>query len=639
MAGGTWLAIVAHLALRLPILVAWALTGAGPSLAQEAGADARRVLLLYSSDQTLPATSIVGDAVIAELAASTDPQVEVRSEFLDMSRFRYPDYGEDLAGFLAKKHAGTGIELVIALGPPALDFIAAHRDRIAPGARIAFGLVSEPELAEARLPEGRVSGIVSDHDAAKTLQLGLALQPEARHIAVVSGTLPYDRRLAANAREAVAALGDDYTVDYITDVPFETVLEKVAVLPKDAIVLILSFFRDSTGRRLVPRDAAAAIAGAASAPSYAPFDAFVGLGVVGGYTDTFKSTGIALGKLALDMLTGAEGSGGDIRNPDHAFRVDARQMERWGLPEADLPAGTVVLFAEKTVWEQYWRVIAAALAVIVVQSVLLAALLIQLARRRRAEAARKVAEEDAEAQRREVAHMSRVFILGELSGAIAHELNQPLTAILANAQAAQMMLARDEPDIDEALLALEDIVADDNRAGQVIQRLRSLLKKERGTWELIDLDDLVRQTYGLVRNEFVARGIDAVLDLGSIPEAVRGDPVQLQQVALNLLVNAMDAVSDNPPGQRRLVVRTSAAEPGRVALAVIDNGAGIVPSAASRLFQPFFTTKAKGLGLGLSICSTILATHGGALTLANGLDGGAVATVTLPSAELRAAAE
>jgi signal transduction histidine kinase len=607
--------------------------------AAQPATDTRFVLLLYSSDQTLPATNIVGAEVLRELESSTAPKVEVRSDFLDMSRFKYPAYRDDLAEFLTKKYAGAGIDLVVALGPPALDFIATYRDRIAPGAKIVFGLVSEPELAESRLPPGEVFGIVSDYDVGKTMELARSLQPGARSIVVASGTLPYDRRLEAKAREALAPLAGRYAITYLSDLPFDEVLASVAKLPKDTIVLVLSYFQDVTGRRFVPRESGGAIARAASAPSYGVYDVFIGLGVVGGYTDTFESAGVALGRLALDVLSGKQGPGGDLRNPEHAFRVDARQMKRWGLSEANLPPGTVVLFAEKSVWEEYWQVIVAAVAVIALQSVLLAALLIQHARRRRAEAARKAAEADAEAQRREVAHMSRVLILGELSGAIAHELNQPLTAILANAQAAQMMLARDAPDIDEALLALEDIVEDDNRAGKVIQRLRSMLRKDQGRWELIDVNDIVRSTHNLVRSELVTRRIDTAVQLDAPLDPVRGDPVQLQQVVLNLVVNAMDALAANDPGQRRLELRTRTADRARVELSVIDNGPGISPSEEARLFQPFFTTKPEGLGLGLSICSTILTAHGGALTLSSGETGGAVATVTLPSAEMRAAAE
>jgi hypothetical protein len=343
MYGGAWLAIVAHVAIRLPILAACAWLGASACVAQS-DPEARFVLVLYSSDQTLPATNIVGAEVLKELDASTAPRVDVRSDFLDMSRFKYPAYRDDLAEFLAKKYAGAGIDLVVALGPPALDFIATYRDQVAPGAKIVFGLVSEPELSESRLPKGEVSGIVSDYDVAKTLELAIALQPEARNIVVASGTLPYDLRLEAKAREALAPLADRYAITYLSDLPFDEVLAKVAELPRDTIVLVLSYFRDVTGRRFVPREAGGAIARAASAPSYTVYDVFIGLGVVGGYTDTFESTGVALGKLALDVLSGKE-AGGDIRNPEHAFRVDARQMKRWGLAEKNLPPDTVVLFA------------------------------------------------------------------------------------------------------------------------------------------------------------------------------------------------------------------------------------------------------------------------------------------------------
>jgi signal transduction histidine kinase len=622
----------------LAVAILWSVLSAGSGLAQASPPEnARHVLLLYSSDHTLPATNVVGAGVLRELGASQLPKVDVRSDFLDMSRFKYPGYRDDLAAFLAKKYAGFRIDLVVALGPPALDFIATYRDRIAPGAKIVFGLVSDPELAEAGLPVGEVSGIVSDFDVAKTLELALSLQPDARRIVVVSGSIDYDRRLAEKARVALAPLAGRYEVVFLSDLRFEDVLQAVSRLPEDSILLVLSFFADAEGKRFVPREAGGFIARAATAPSYGPYDVFLGLGVVGGYTDTFQSTGVALGKLALDVLNGRAGPGGDRRNPEHAFRVDARQLERWNLSEANLPQGTVVLFAAKSLWQQYWHVVVAALGVIALQSALLAALLIQRARRRRADAARLVAEEAAEAQRREVAHMSRVLMLGELSGAVAHELNQPLTAILANAQAAQMMLAREAPDIDDVLIALEEIVEDDKRASQVMQRLRGLLKKDLGRWELVDLNDTARSAFGIARGEMVARRIDAELRLWPGAALVQGDPVQLQQVVLNLLVNAMDAVGGNDEGRRRIAVETLV-DGGRALLRVADNGPGL-GAAPGQLVQPFFTTKPHGLGLGLAICTSILSAHGGSLALATAPEGGARAEVTLPAAEMRAAAE
>lgn len=639
MDGGAWLAVAMRVAARVPVLIAfWLLIATGAAVARS-DADPKRVLILYSDDQRLPATNIVGTTVFDTLRASTAPEIAVYSDVLDLIRFPEEHYRESLARFLREKHAGTKFDLAVALGPPALDFIVEYRDLVAPGAQIVFALVSTDEAHATRANPGDAVGVFSEYSVVKSVELAKRLQPGADRIVVVSGGSEFDRQWEEFARNDLVALAEGHEIRYLGNLPHTELLAKVSVLPANTIVLVLSVFEDSTGRRFIPREVAGEIARAASAPTYGVYDTFVGFGIVGAYSDTFESTGLAVADLALDTLAGDPSAAEDRINQDRAFRVDARELKRWGLSESDLPPDTIVLFDEDTVWERYWDVIVAALAVIAVQSVLLAALLIQWGLRRRAEAARAEAEQDAATQRREVAHMSRVLVLGELSGAIAHELNQPLTAILANAQAAQMMLEKDKPDIDEVLAALNEIVEDNNRAGEVIQRLRGLLRKDEGRWEPVDLNDIVTSSHGLLHSELVNRRIDTVLDLQPALAPVRGDPVQLQQVALNLMINAMDALAGNPPGRRRMVVRTRASDHGAVELAIIDNGPGIPEADAARLFQPFFTTKAHGLGLGLSICNSILVTHGGTLTLSTGEEDGAVAAVTLPSVAMQAAAE
>jgi C4-dicarboxylate-specific signal transduction histidine kinase len=252
--------------------------------------------------------------------------------------------------------------------------------------------------------------------------------------------------------------------------------------------------------------------------------------------------------------------------------------------------------------------------------------------------AQKSAQLEAEAQRRDIAHMSRALVLGELSGAIAHELNQPLTAILANAQAAQMLLGDDNPDIAEARSAITEIIEDDNRAGEVIQRLRTLLRKDHERWDQIDIDEIVNATLDLLRSELISRKIETRLSLAVPSGRIQGDPVQLQQVLLNLIVNAMDALGRPDPGQRLVVVRTLVSGNGHVEVVVEDSGPGFAPSQQRHLAEPFFTTKPNGLGLGLSICARIVRMHGGAMAFSESTLGGACVTVTLPKAETRALA-
>jgi signal transduction histidine kinase/ABC-type uncharacterized transport system substrate-binding protein len=243
----------------------------------------------------------------------------------------------------------------------------------------------------------------------------------------------------------------------------------------------------------------------------------------------------------------------------------------------------------------------------------------------------KSAEAEAALQHREIAHLMRVSVLGELSGSIAHEINQPLTAILSNAQAALHLLAQKSPDLAEIRDALQEIVDEDSRASEVIYRLRHLLKKGERTLELVNINDLVRSTTALLHSELIGRDISVTLDLENQLYLASGDPVQLQQVLLNLVMNAMDAMISTPTSRRHILISTRGSENQGVEVLVRDRGHGIRPLEDGRLFEPFHTTKEHGLGLGLTICSTIMQAHGGRLTLLNQESGGVVAGFSLPA--------
>jgi two-component system sensor kinase FixL len=248
---------------------------------------------------------------------------------------------------------------------------------------------------------------------------------------------------------------------------------------------------------------------------------------------------------------------------------------------------------------------------------------------------RKQAEEQTAHHRNEIAHLSRVTTLGELSGSIAHELSLPLSAILSNAQAAQRVLAHGGADLAEVREILNDIVSEDKRAGEVIQRLRQWLKKGEVQQHSLRINEVVEDVLKLIHDDLINQHVTIDVELGRNLPLVTGDPVQLQQVLLNLVVNACDAMTNCDAPERRLLIRTGTETRNgngncAVLVSVTDRGGSIPEEKMEQIFEPFFTTKAKGMGLGLSVCHTIIAAHRGKLWATNNADCGATFHFSLP---------
>jgi two-component system, LuxR family, sensor kinase FixL len=239
-------------------------------------------------------------------------------------------------------------------------------------------------------------------------------------------------------------------------------------------------------------------------------------------------------------------------------------------------------------------------------------------------------EEEAARLRNQMMHLSRVTTLTEVIGSIAHELNQPLSAILSNAQAAQRMLPNCA-DLTEVREILDDIVSEGKRAGEAIHRLRQLLKKGERQHRLLNINELVTDVLKLFRSYLIKQQVTATTELAQNLPALKGDSVELQQLLVNLLVNACDAMTGRSTAERRLLISTGMENGGNeVIISVTDSGCGIPGENLEQIFEPFFTTKENGAGLGLSVCRTIIAAHKGKLRATNNPDRGATFHFSLP---------
>ncbi len=608
------------LRLRVVLFFAWLVL---PFAAAAEDATPLRVLILLGSDYSLPASVVEANAIRATLAAGTRRRVEFYTEALDANRMPLAEYEADYAGFLQRKYRGRQMDIVIAVQVAALDFAERHRAELWPGTPVVFCAMPAAWARGRTFGEG-ITGVTVTFDPVGTLDLALRLQPNARQVVVVGGVGEIDRAFLAAARQALRRYQGRLQATWLDHHTLEQMTAAVGQLPADTIVLYTAVSRDEAGRVFTPREVLAGLARASKAPIYGMIDTYLGYGITGGKLQSLEADGRAAAGLALRVLGGEAATAIPVLSPPPSeCRMDSRELERFGLRERLLPAGCSVEFRQPGLWEQHkWEIVIVLLA-IALQGVVIAALLVQRRLRRNAELA-------ARQQFAELAHAARLATAGQLTAAIAHEINQPLSAILSNAEAAELMLAAEPPPIDEVRHILADIRSDDLRASEVIHHLRSLLGKHTPEMEPLDFNALVADVLSLLKVEASRRGVALDTDFGELPP-LYGDRVQLQQALLNLMLNGMDAMADIPPAQRRITVRTAANGSGGVAVAVADAGHGVPVERLPHIFDSFATGKKDGMGLGLSIARSIVEAHGGKIRAENNPDRGATFRFTLPA--------
>jgi signal transduction histidine kinase len=608
--------------------------GCGVASAQAVGdaVAAKRVLALYADDRLLPAVQQGEAGLRAGLAAGPPTGIEYFGEFFHAGRFPMAGHGEVMHAYLLAKYRESPPDVLVAGGRAALLFLLDHRQTLFPGTPIVFMGLSGDEVPADRL-DANVTGLPGSWELLPALELALRLQPDTTRMVVISGASSRDQELLAPLREAATRAAGRVSFTWLTDRTLAQLKTEVAALPRGTVALFVSHFQDAAGQFYQPREVLEILAPLTSVPIYGLFESQVGYGLVGGTMQTWTAVGQAAATLVKRTLAGAapQAAAQGLAMPVSTI-VDWRQVQRWGIDESRLPPGTDIRFRQPTLWEAYRTQAVILTAVGVAQLMLIAALAVALQRRRAAEATRLQAEVRAAQLRDELAHSSRVTMMGELATTLAHEINQPLAAILSNAQATRRWLRADHPNLDEVRATVDDIIADDKRAGEIIHRMRALMKKGDRKPQRIDLATAIRDVAALLQGEIIAADVTLRLDLPPEGLPVDADEVATQQVLLNLMMNGIQAMKESGARIRQLHVHAARAGESLV-VTVHDTGTGISEETRARLFEPFFTTKTTGLGVGLGICRRIAEAHGGRLDVGVAPTGGATFLFSLPTPE------
>jgi signal transduction histidine kinase len=617
MADGKLIRIAATIPIVL-VAAGWVLLG------QAASPATKDVLVLYSNNRLVPGNVAVDRGLRATLTSATDHPVLVFSEFLDQPEFSGEAYERTMTTYLREKYAARPPDAIVTVSDEALDFVFRHRSQLFPSAPLVHAVASKSLLQAFSTQAADVVGVPIEYDFSGTIEQALRWHPSAQRLVVVTGASERDREREARLRREIPSIAGNITVEYLAGLPTASLQQRLRELDASAVVFTPGYFRDGDGALFNPRDAAALIAAASGAPVYGPFDPFIGTGVVGGRMPSFEDVGRQAGQIVNELLAGAAPT--SLHLPDTTptvLQVDWRQIRRWGIDPKQIPAETLVHFRERTFWEEYRTEAIVAIAVIAFQAALITVLLLEQRRRRAAESA-------VQKQRTELAHVSRLAVAGELTASIAHEINQPLGAVQTSADAADLILHAGGDRRDDLIRIVTRIRRDNLRASDVIRRLRALLAKHEPERRLLELNAALSDVVTLLRPEALRRQVTLELRSASAPVYVLGDQTQIQQVLINLLLNAMDAVGDMPE-DRRTIVLSIKKDVSAISIAVHDFGRGVATDDLPKLFDSFFSTKQRGMGLGLSIARTIVETHGGRIWVENAPGEGAVFHVELPA--------
>ena len=607
--GRTWLTAAASLVLVAAFFCSTAFA-----------AESKRVLLLHSFGRDFKPWSDYARMIRTELGRQSPWPLDVIEYSLVTARFGDENPEAPFVDYLRALFAKYPLDLIVSVGAPAAGFVQRNRNNLFSATPMVFTAVDERRVQRANLTENDTVAAVT-HDLPALIENILRVLPETKTIAIVNGNSPVENFWREEMRREFRPFESQVTFKWYNTFSFAEILKDAAALPPNSAIFWELMIVDAAGVVHEGQEALAKLYSVANAPIFSFDDSFFGSEIVGGPMFSVLDISQHTAAVAVRILGGEKASA--IKPSPIGFaapRFDAREMQRWGISESRLPPGSQVYFRDPSPWEQYRVQILVIVAIILLQGALISWLIYEHRRRNRAEVLARNSIS-------ELAHLNRVATAGELTATIAHQVNQPITGIVTRAGAALRWLSAETPDIGKARDLLNQIVAAGHRTSDVVMTVRAMFRKDTQASAHVDVNGLIWSVLGLVYIDLRKHSVELQTSLAERLPRVDGDEVQLQQVVLNLLMNAIDAMSSAEA--RVLSIRSDLAGQ-TVRVLVEDSGSGIDPANIDQVFKPMFTTKAQGMGMGLSICRSIIEGHGGRISVSAAASGGTIFQFELP---------
>jgi signal transduction histidine kinase len=543
------------------------------------------------------------------------PRFSDESKESELKESQFADYLHSL--FVDRRLA-----LIVTIGAPAAQFARRNRARLFPTTPLLLGALEERWVRQASLTANDTA-LAASVDQTAVIENILRVRPKTTHVAVVIGNSPIEKYWLGQLQESFQSFRDRVSFTWFNELSFADMEKRVEALPPQSAVYFFLLAIDAAGVPHEEQKALTRLNAVSNSPIFSFSDSFFGHGIVGGPLISVQDYSQQAANIAVRLLRGEAPS--DIRMPPVGLstpKFDWREMQHWGIPESRLLAGSEIHFRDPTAWEQYRLQIIAICAALLAQAALVGWLFYEIGRRQRAEIQSRSAMA-------ELTYMDRRASAEQRSATLAHEISQPLAGIATRANAALRWLRMEKPNVERAQAALESIVAASHRASDIIASVRAMFRKGTSERAPIDINRVILTVLELVRIDLKKNGVELETQLDEKAPVVEGDKVQLQQVVLNLVMNAIEAMQSVQT--RELRVQTDQSNPGMVRVSIEDTGTGIDPANIDRVFKPFFTTKANGMGMGLVICRSIIEKHDGRIWASPGVSGGSIFHFELPT--------
>ena len=589
------------------------------SFSQTREEEPKNILVMFTLNEGTMAYNLLLENFKNTLREKYSGQYKLFVEYLEVTKFPGLSYQQYLLDQYNKKYSNTKIDLLVCVGPqiiPILEKFAEPQITSAP--TISLDLFNPYNDSIKYSLNPNTLEVLVNINVKRNFELAFSLFPNYKSVYIITGSAKIDLFFSKMVLDAAEEFRDSHKIIELVGLSMDSILNEASKISRESIIILPTITLDASNVSYTTMEATRLVSSKTSAPIFVLLDTPFDDGAFGGYVLSFKNVGIEAGNAAIKILNGESANSIRVNKSNlNQYVFDWRQLKRFKLENSSkIPPGSVIINQDFDFWDNNKWFIVSGISFLILQTILIVNL-IKLNRKQKLITNQLIESEN---KYRNLVREDRILRMGELIASLSHELNQPLTAILNNAQAGALFVEGNKATPELLKEIFDNVIRDDKRAAEVISSVRGMMKLEKREKEIVNINDLINDVITIFRSEALKQKITLKIDLTDKPVHILGDQIQIQQVLLNFLFNSAIAMNEN---ESKLIIISKIVDKDEVTISVRDFGPGINTEIMDKIFNPFVTSRKEGLGIGLAVCRSIIEDHQGKVWAENMVDGGA----------------